>query len=424
MIPISIHGETTILVAFLAKQLQMMLHGILPVLATWIIFVATFFTWMTKLRRPAFIMKHGFLKSLFDVNGLWLIVRTIGLLFAILIIFQYGPELFWSEQTGGLLLRNLIPVLVTVFIFAGLFMPLLMDFGLLELTGALLLRWMRPVFTLPGRCAIDCIASWLGDGTVGIAITNKQYREGIYTKRESAVIGTAFSVVSITFTIVVYEQMNLEKGFGLYYLTIVFAGIVAAIILPRIPPLSRKEDTFYDGSKNRLLEQAPKGTTLWSWGIKQALKRAELTELSFIWKNGLKNIVDLWFGVLPVVMAFGTTAVILAEYTSFFKWISLPFVPILIFFHIPEATIAAQTMVVGFADMFLPAVIASGSIKSEFTRFIIACLSVTQLIYMSEVGGLLLGSSIPIAFVELVIIFLQRTMITLPIITIIAYLFF
>ena len=55
--------------------------------------------------------------------------------------------------------------------------------------------------------------------------------------------------------------------------------------------------------------------------------------------------------------------------------------------------------------MFLPAILAGG-IESEMTRFIIASVSVTQLIYMSEVGGLLLGSKIPVNFKDLVIIFL------------------
>jgi nucleoside recognition membrane protein YjiH len=64
--------------------------------------------------------------------------------------------------------------------------------------------------------------------------------------------------------------------------------------------------------------------------------------------------------------------------------------------------------------MFLPSVLGSG-IESEMTRFIIACLSVTQLIYMSEVGGLLLGSKIPVTFLDLVLIFLVRTLITLPV---------
>ncbi len=70
--------------------------------------------------------------------------------------------------------------------------------------------------------------------------------------------------------------------------------------------------------------------------------------------------------------------------------------------------------------MFIPSILAA-SIESELTRFVIAALSVTQLIYMSEVGALLLGSKIPVNFLELVVIFLQRTIITLPVIAIFAH---
>ena len=89
-----------------------------------------------------------------------------------------------------------------------------------------------------------------------------------------------------------------------------------------------------------------------------------------------------------------------------------------------KAASAASTLVVGFADMFLPSVIAAGTIKSELTRFIVACISVTQLIYMSEVGGLLIGSKIPVDLKDLFILFIERTLITLPIITLIAHFLF
>ena len=56
----------------------------------------------------------------------------------------------------------------------------------------------------------------------------------------------------------------------------------------------------------------------------------------------------------------------------------------------------------------------------EMTKFIIACVSVTQLVYMSEVGGLLLGSKIPVNLKDLILIFLERTLVTLPIIVLIA----
>lgn len=158
--------------------------------------------------------------------------------------------------------------------------------------------------------------------------------------------------------------------------------------------------------------------------MKKALDRAENnTGVKAFFKDGIQNILDMWMGVVPVVMAIGTTALIIAEYTPLFKWIGLPFEPLLALLQVPEAAEAAQTMVVGFADMFLPAVIGS-SIESELTRFVIACVSVTQLIYMSEVGGLLLGSKIPIKFMDLVIIFILRTLITLPIAVIVANLLF
>src|SRR5699024_6444005 len=98
-------------------------------------------------------------------------------------------------------------------------------------------------------------------------------------------------------------------------------------------------------------------------------------------------------------------------------------VPLLDLMQVPYAAEASETILVGFADMFLPAIIGS-SIEAEMTRFIIATLSVTQLIYMSEVGGLLLGSRVPVSFKDLFIIFILRTLITLPVIVGIAHLLF
>ncbi len=77
-------------------------------------------------------------------------------------------------------------------------------------------------------------------------------------------------------------------------------------------------------------------------------------------------------------------------------------------------------MLVGFADMFLPSVIGSG-IESEITRFVVGALSLTQLVYMSEIGILILRSNIPVSFLDLFVIFVQRTVITLPIIVLIAH---
>lgn len=73
--------------------------------------------------------------------------------------------------------------------------------------------------------------------------------------------------------------------------------------------------------------------------------------------------------------------------------------------------------------MFLPAILIEG-VSSDMTRFIIGTLSITQLIYLSEVGGVILGSKIPVGIGKLFVIFLLRTAITLPVIVVIAHIFF
>ncbi|MGO1191926.1 MAG: YjiH family protein, partial [Vibrio casei] len=114
---------------------------------------------------------------------------------------------------------------------------------------------------------------------------------------------------------------------------------------------------------------------------------------------------------------------VIAEHTSVFSILGQPFIPYLELLGVPEAVQASQTIVVGFADMFIPAILAA-PIDSDMTRFIIAAMSVTQLIYMSEVGALLLGSKIPVSLWELFVIFILRTLITLPVIVAVANLVF
>ncbi len=424
MTPIPMQEGLTIPIAIMSNALQGSIGALIPAIMTTLIIFAAFATIVVKVMRPTFVRHSAFMTNLFNVSPVWTVVRVVGAIFAVMTYFQLGPKAVWSDETGGTLLIGLLPVLFSVFLFAGLLLPLLLNFGLLEFVGYLLTKVMRPLFKLPGRSSIDALASWLGDGTIGVLLTSKQYEEGFYTKKEAAIIGTMFSVVSITFCLVVIDQVGLADYFIPFYLTVVLAGIACALIMPRIPPLSRKADTFINEKPRQADDEAfPKGYTAISYGYEQAVKRASQNGLSETVQDGFKNVLDMWLGVAPIVMALGTTALIIAETTPLFQWLGIPFIPLLELLQIPFAQEASETIMIGFADMFLPSIIGSG-IESELTRFVIAALSVSQLIYMSEVGGLLLGTKIPVSFKDLLIIFLIRTLISLPIIAGVAHIYF
>ena len=421
MIPIKYEGDVTIPIAIFSGMLVNFLSEYLVYIITGTMAISAILSLIATIVKPKFITNNKILSSLFTTTPLWLVSRVLGGIFGVLAAFQIGPQMIISGDTGAFVLNDLLTVLFSIFLFAGLFLPLLLNFGLLEFFGSLLTKIMRPVFKLPGRSSIDCITSWLGDGTLGIMLTNKQYEDGFYTEREAATISTTFSAVSITFSLVVINTVGLGNIFVPFYLTVTFAGIVAAVIVPRIYPLSKKKDTYYNGKTNKIDESIPEGYTSLSWGYEQAITKARKnSSIKEFFADGAKNVLDMWVGVLPVVMCMATIALIIATYTPLFKILGVPFIPILQLLQVPEAVQASQTLVVGFADMLLPSVVASTTITSEMTRFIVAAVSVTQLVYMSEVGGVLLGSKIPVNIKELIIIFIERTLITLPVIVLIA----
>lgn len=431
MIPVQYDGSWTIVVKIVADMISNAIGDYLPGLCVGIVTLSAILG-VIFLGKPNFIATYPIVANTFSTTAIWVVIRIVGAIFIWLTFLGVDADnpdstigLITSGDNGGFVLHDLLSVLVVIFFLAGLLLPLLLDFGLLEFIGALLTKIMRPLFTIPGRAAVDCITSWIGDGTLGVMLTANQYEGGYYSKREAAIISTTFSAVSITFSIVVLAQVDLMEYFGLYYLLICAIGVACALVLPRIPPLSLKKDEYLVEGK-AMGETLPEGyTTSFQYGIALARQRVgEHRGFEQFMEGAFKNAAGMWFGVLPVVMCIGTLALVLANHTTIFDTLGLPFLPLLQMLDVPQAEAVSKTMIVGFTDMFTPSVLAAGTITSPMAKFIVAVISVTQLIYLSEVGGLILGSKIPVNLAELFILFLERTIISLLIAAPVAHMFF
>lgn len=423
LFPIEDDGQVTIVMAILANWLKTELQQYMILIVVGIVAVSVMLTCFITLLKPAWVRSGSFTAELFQVSKPWLLLRLSGLAVTLMVYFQAGPEWIWSERTGQVVLNDLATAIVTIFLFAALLLPLLTDYGLMELVGTLFRNVFRKLFCIPGRASIDATASWLSSAAVGVLITSQQYERGYYSARDAAVIATNFSIVSVPFTLVIAEFVGLGHLFIEFYMTVVVAGIIAAMVVPRLPPLSRIPHDYYHADGKQLNEEVPQGYSLFSWGMEQALDKARRApNLQGLLKSAVQNTCDIWFGLMPALMAIGTAGLVIAEFTPIMTWLSYPLIPVLELLQLPEAAQAAPAMLVGFAEMFLPAVVASG-IESELTRFVIISVSITQLIYMSEVGVLILKTRIPLGFFDLVKIFLVRTAVTLPVIAAIAHLF-
>lgn len=418
ILPLNYDGSINIGIGYMADLFKGSFGEYLPAFMTIVVLLSTILSIITIIFKPKLIMNNEFLKECFYITPIWITFRIIGSIFILSTFFNIGPEFINSPVTGGTLLFDLMPTLATWFLLSGFFLPLLLNYGIMDFFGNLIKKVMRPLFLAPGRSAIDAIASWIGSGPVGVVLTNKQLQEGYYTKKEAAIISVCFSLVSLPFATVVASFLKISHLFLPFYLTISVASFIAAIVLPRIYPLCKISDEYM--VKSKINEEVPEDMSTLQYAFSVGVKRANLNNgIMDIIKNGFKIVVDVYINLMPMVMCWGTLGLIVAEYTPIFTIVSYPVIFFLKLLQIPEATQAAPAVLVGFADMFLPSVLVSG-VESEMTRFIIGALSFTQLIYMTETGVIILKSDIPLNIKDLFVIFIERTIITLPIITLIA----
>ena len=368
--------------------------------------------------KPDFIRKNPYMMKAFHTTPFYLGSKILGAVFACMIVFGFGPEAVTSADTGVTML-DLCNTLLCIVVAFSFILPFLTDCGIMEFLGVLLRPVVRPLFHVPGRASVDLIASWFGASNAAVILTREQYMKGFYTKREAGYIMTNFSLVSIPFCLMIANTVSVSNMFPAFYLCICLVGVILAVIGIRIPPISTIPDTYQEKAGKQLNEDLPSDTKLLPYALELSCKRAEEFTAGKVISSGMEVVVGMFFDLVPVVMAWGMVALIIATYTPVFQWISYPIGLYLQLFGVEEALAVAPAALIGFTDMFIPALLITG-VASFKTRFIIGVLSLVQIIYMTEVGAIIIKSEIPLNFWKLLIIFLERTLIAIPLIVLFA----
>jgi len=399
--------------------------GLLVFIAVIIITFSFLATVLAYLLKPAFIMESDKLKRIFLSAPIYLISKAVAVVIAWMVFLGVGPNWLIGSYLGGDLMMGLITGntgLIAIFLVVGIAIPILTDFGLMEFLGTLIRKVVRTLFTLPGRSSIDLFGSWFSSSAAGVIITRDQHEKGFYTHREASAICVNFELVSLPFTFVVASTIDMTQHFALFYLVICITAILLAVVMPRIWPLRQIKDEYLPEVGKQIEEEVPSDTSMFRWAITKAGNRAGSTTAKDVVKSGLGNWLNIFMDLIPIILAWGAVAVIIEAQTPIFTWLSWPFARYLELLRVPYGADYAATTIVGFIDMFIPALLL-GSAPIE-TRFILGALSIVQIIYLAETGILILKSKIPLNIGHLAILFVMRTILALPIIVLLTRIFF
>lgn len=421
LIPVPYQGAFTTLLEFVKSFISRLFGSAIVYILTALLIISAVLSVFDYFFKPNWIRNNRYLSAAFSTTPLYIFSKLLGAVFVVMTALQIGPACIVSPDTGGTML-DLCCTLICIVLSFSFLMPFLTDCGSMEFLGVILKPIIRPLFRVPGRSAVDLIASWFGSSNAAAILTREQYMKGFYTKREAGYIMTNFSLVSVPFCLLVANTIGISSHFPLFYLTLCIVGVILAAILIRIPPISWLPDTYRESIGKQLDEDVPLQHWPFRYALESSCKRAETFTVHTVITGGLDVVVGMLFDLIPIVMSWGTLALIIANYTPFFDIISYPMALYLKLLGVEEAIAVAPAALIGFTDMFIPALIIK-DIVSVKTRFIMGALSLIQIIYLTEVGAVIIKSEVPLGLGKLFLIFMERTLLSLPLFVLCARLF-
>ncbi len=371
-----------------------------------------------------FVFKTGRLHDYFDGDSvvhpfLYLLGGLYALFYSLSARGMAMPEIIVGPDTGGSIIPSIVVDVFWIIIVGSFTMPFLLNYGVVDFIGSFMERLMRPIWKVPGRAAVNAIASFVSSSSVGVLITNKLYRMGVYTEKEAALVVTGFSAVSVGFAYMVIATAGLEDRFLSIYFSSLLLTLVVSAFIARIPPLSRKKDVFLNGhvqtSEERRVVRSDRSVV--RLGLERAAKKAYtarpiLKEM----KGSLIDGLEVLPKVISLLSCVGVTAMIIAENTPVFQWLGKIFEPILRLCQVPNAAEIAPSFPVGIAEMFLPVLLIKNQVATlaPGARYVVVAVSIVQILFFSETIVVITASKMPVSVKELVMVFIERTIIAIP----------
>ena len=374
--------------------------------------------------RPNKAWKSGGVAAVFSV------FKIIGFVVLCMVLVNYYFNFHFGfmgwlfnpiETLGNVSIATFVmdKILVTICISipcASLFLPFLVDYGLVDFIGVFVRLIMRPVFKLPGRAAIIMVTAFLGNFSAGHIAVNEQYKTGRMTERESVCIDTSLSTVSVGFLMALATNTGLIAAglWNTYFWLAFLITLLVALVGMRLPPLRGIPDNYYEGA-------TPNPEKV----IKKGLVKAAFTEGLDICEEQANPgkrigvIMQETLNVLGTVSAgtsfFGTFGVVLYIFTPIVGWLGKIFMPLFMLFGFSgaELDIACTGSMISLVEVTVPALLVAAGEWSMRLRFMLAVLPVSSIVFLASFVPCCMGTEVPVKFWHLMVIWLERMILSI-----------
>ena len=365
------------------------------------------------------VVKKTWNQSLYDI--VFTILKAAGCVIGVMAVFHIGPEFLHGPDYIPFLWDSIVVPITVMIPIAGPGFIFMIQYGLVEFAATFMHKVMRFLFKTPGSSAVDALVSFSDGYAMAVIVTNGLYKKGVYTLKEAAIIATGFSTVSISFLMIIADTLGFMDKWNWFLLSCFVVTFAVTALTARIYPLAKYPDTYYD--KPAPEPPAEEGS-IFIRAFRNGVNAASNTKpfLTHMKEYYLGTATEMGSAVTASILSVGLLGILIANFTPLFDWVAYLFYPFTALVQLPDAFLAAKACGIEIAEMFLPSLLVVSA--DMVTRFAVAVTSVSAILFFSASIPSLLSTDIKIPMKDILIVWFERTVLSLILSAGIAYLLF
>ncbi len=293
------------------------------------------------------------------------------------------------------------------------FLPPLITFGLPEALGVFARPITRPLFKLPGKSAVIIVSAFMGNFTVGHMQANELYTKGKINYKEAVIIATGFCTSSVGLIMSVLAAAGQMSRFTLIFVLLFVCTLAITCITVHIYPLNKYPTTYFEGV-SPAPEEYEKGGNMFRLAYETGLEVAENTdsiikECVLFGIKSLPVVANIYVCGIGAMIGFG----LINMYTPIFTWIGMIFYPLIKLVGLQDVGVIASSIGVNAVDNVTSQLMLVTTPGIAPSSLIFGCgFGIMTIIFFGAYLASLYSTEIKIKFLDLVLIWFERTCLT------------
>lgn len=257
-------------------------------------------------------------------------LKLVSLLILIILITKHEFIFFKDEDLVQIMKESIFKITILLPI-SSLFLPFLLDYGLLYLFDCFFSRFTKRFFRVSGKNILIFLIFFFVDSFLGFYVVYKLYKEG--KLRNNECINAVLNYPVLNFSLVIYISTQLKINFITLVICYLFIFAITNIIICRIYPIKNKQKTFF--VKNKYKEKSCRKNKF-KMAISLYLQNKEGKNIFKNILNYFNEVINIASNIIPILLiSFLFTDILIRNdniinslsnlYSMFFEKLKMPY---------------------------------------------------------------------------------------------------